>query len=174
MAPLCTVISCNFTNMGCAGCNTGKDGVPKGCGSKGHCTSGGCNKMNTFDWLSNLDIQDPSEYQYMEVSFKNGARKDFYKMNERSSAMTGDMVVVEANNGYDVGRVSLSGELVRLQMKKKRVNEDRVVSKVIRIANERDLEKLEEARSKEQRAMVRARVIARLLGLQMKIGDVEY
>ena len=75
---------------------------------------------------------------------------------------------------YDVGRVSLSGELVRLQMKKKRVNEDRVVSKVIRIANERDLEKLEEARSKEQRAMVRARVIARLLGLQMKIGDVEY
>ena len=84
--------------MGCAGCNTGKDGVPKGCGSKGHCTSGGCNKMNTFDWLSNLDIQDPSEYQYMEVSFKNGARKDFYKMNQRSSAMTGDMVVVEASN----------------------------------------------------------------------------
>jgi cell fate regulator YaaT (PSP1 superfamily) len=160
--------------MGCAGCNTGKDGVPSGCGSKGHCTSGGCNKMNTFDWLSNLDIQDPSEYQYMEVSFKNGARKDFYKMNQRSSAMTGDMVVVEASNGYDVGRVSLSGELVRLQMKKKRVNEDRVVSKVIRVANDRDLEKLEEARSKEQKAMVRARVIARLLGLQMKIGDVEY
>ena len=91
-----------------------------------------------------------------------------------STDSTGDMVVVEASNGYDVGRVSLSGELVRLQMKKKRVNEDRVVSKVIRIANERDLEKLEEARSKEQRAMVRARVIARLLGLQMKIGDVEY
>ena len=160
--------------MGCAGCNIGMDGVPKGCGSKGHCTSGGCNKMNTFDWLSNLDIYDPTEYQYMEVSFKNGARKDFYKMNQRSDAMTGDLVVVEASNGYDVGRVSLSGELVRLQMKKKRVNEDRIVNKVIRIANDRDLEKLEEARSKEKNAMIRARVIARTLGLDMKIGDVEY
>ncbi len=160
--------------MGCAGCNTGMDGVPKGCGSKGHCTSGGCNKMNTYDWLTNMDLHDPMEYAYMEVSFKGGARKDFYKSNKSSYAITGDMVVVEAASGYDVGRVSLSGELVRLQMKKKRVSEDRVIHKVIRIANTRDLEKMDEARSKEQKAMVRARVIARTLGLDMKIGDVEY
>ncbi len=160
--------------MGCAGCNTGSDGVPKGCGSKGHCTSGGCNKMNSFDWLSNLDLYDPMEYQYIEVSFKNGARKDFYKMNPKVDIITGDMAVVEASSGYDVGQVSLSGELVRLQMKKKRVQEDRVVHKVLRRANERDLEKLEEARSREHKSMVRARAIARTLSLDMKIGDVEY
>lgn len=160
--------------MGCTGCSTGGDGAPRGCGDKGHCTSGSCNKMNTYDWLSNVDLHDPSEYQYMEVSFKKGARKDFYKRNNQIDAITGDMVVVESSSGYDVGRVSLSGELVRLQMKKKRVNEDRVIHKVLRRANERDLEKLEEARSKEQKTMVRARVIARMLGLNMKIGDVEY
>lgn len=130
--------------------------------------------MNTYDWLSNVDIYDPSEYQYMEVSFKRGARKDFYKKNNHADAITGDMVVVESSSGYDIGEVSLSGELVRLQMKKKRIREDRIVHKVIRRANERDLERLDEARSREQRTMVRARVIARTLGLPMKIGDVEF
>lgn len=160
--------------MGCAGCNIGMDGVPKGCGSKGHCTSGSCNKMNTYDWLTNMDLHDPSEYAFMEVSFKSGARKDFYKANKHAYAMTGDMVVVEASNGYDVGRVSLSGELVRLQMKKKRITDDRIVHKVIRKANERDIEKHDEARNKEINVMVRARAIARTLDLDMKIGDVEF
>lgn len=130
--------------------------------------------MNTYDWLTNLDLYDPTQYQYMEVSFKGGARKDFYKTNVGVDAITGDMVVVEASSGYDVGRVSLSGEMVRLQMKKKRVSEDRVMHKVIRRANERDLEKLEDARARETDTMVRARAIARTLDLDMKIGDVEY
>jgi cell fate regulator YaaT (PSP1 superfamily) len=160
--------------MGCAGCNNAKDGVPTGCGSKGHCTSGSCNKMNTYDWLTNMDLHDPTEYQYMEVSFKSGAHKDFFKTNNTAYAVTGDMVVVESSSGYDVGRVSLSGELVRLQMKKKRISEDRVVHKVIRRANERDLEKLNEARSREVDTMIRSRAIARTLDLDMKIGDVEY
>ncbi len=160
--------------MGCAGCSIDGEGKPKGCGSKGHCSSGRCNKMNTFDWLSNLDLRDPTEYQMVEVSFKNGARKDFYRKNPHVLTTTGDLVVVEAKNGYDIGRVSLSGEMVRLQMRKKKINEDRVLGKLIRIAHERDIERLNEARSKEQETMVRARVIARSMGLQMKIGDIEY
>ncbi len=130
--------------------------------------------MNTYDWLSNLDFQDPSEYKMVEVSFKNGARKDFFRTNPRVNAITGDLVAVEAGNGYDIGRISLSGELVRLQMKKKRLDEDRVTGKVIRIANRRDLERLDEARSRETPSMIKARAIARTLDLEMKIGDVEY
>lgn len=160
--------------MGCAGCSVGMDGVPKGCGSNGHCTSGGCNKMNTFDWLSALDVHDPTEYNMVEVSFKNGARKEFYKKTDYATAETGDLVVVEANSGLDVGRISLSGELVRLQMKKKKVSEDSVNHSIVRKAHERDLEKLDQARSKERDCMVRARAIARTLDLEMKIGDVEF
>jgi len=133
--------------MGCAGCSIDGDGTPRGCGNNGHCSSGSCNKMNTYDWLSNLDLNDPSEYKMVEVSFKRGARKDFFVANPHTGAITGDLVAVEAGNGYDIGRISLSGELVRLQMKKKRINEDRVLSKVLRIANQRDKERLEEARS---------------------------
>ena len=160
--------------MGCAGCSISGDGTPRGCGSKGHCSTGRCNKMNTYDWLSNLDFRDPSEYKMVEVSFKNGARKNFYKSNPRVGAITGDLVVLESGNGYDIGRISLSGDLVRLQMRKKKITEDRVVSKVLRIANRRDMERLEEARSREQDTMVKARAIARTLGLDMKIGDVEF
>lgn len=160
--------------MGCAGCSISDDGAPRGCGSQGHCSTGRCNKMNTYDWLSNLDLRDPSEYNVVEVSFKRGARKDFFYTNSRVDAITGDLVAVEAGNGYDIGRISLSGELVRLQMRKKRVKEDRLHGKILRIANHRDKQRLEEARSKERDAMVKARAIARTMGLEMKIGDVEY
>tara|TARA_Y100000385_G_C13104518_1_gene646685 strand:+ start:1488 stop:2804 length:1317 start_codon:yes stop_codon:yes gene_type:complete len=160
--------------MGCAGCSVGMDGVPKGCGSNGHCTSGGCNKMNTFDWLSALDVHDPTEYKMVEVSFKNGARKDFFKKTDYSNAETGDLVVVESNSGLDIGRITLSGELVRLQMKKKKVSEDSVSHGIVRKAHDRDIEKLDFARSKERDSMIRARAIARTLDLDMKIGDVEF
>ena len=130
--------------------------------------------MNTYDWLSNLVLHDPSEYQMVEVSFKNGARKDFFHSNPRIGAITGDLVAVEAGNGYDVGRISLSGELVRLQMRKKKVSEERVIHRVLRIANRRDIERLEEARSRERNAMIKARAIARTHDLEMKIGDVEF
>ncbi|MBT8233967.1 MAG: hypothetical protein HKO66_11685 [Saprospiraceae bacterium] len=160
--------------MGCASCSVTKNGVPQGCGNKGHCTSGSCNKKNTFDWLATLDLHDPMEYKIVEVSFKKGSHKGFYLNPDHTYAITGDMVVVESTNGYDVGRVSLSGDLVRLQMKKKKKDEASVIHKIIRIANHRDLEKLEEARNMEKKAMVRARVLARTLDLNMKIGDVEY
>ena len=160
--------------MGCKGCTVGNNGKPKGCKSNGSCLTGGCNKLNTYDWLSKLDIYDPEAFDIIEVSFKNGARKGFYKNDGYAKAVTGEAVVVEAATGYDLGVVSLSGELVRMQMKKKNVTGDKVIHSVIRMANERDLEKLNEAREMERNSMIRARAIARTLGLEMKIGDVEY
>jgi hypothetical protein len=67
--------------MGCSTCSVDKSGTPKGCGDKGHCSSGSCNKMNTYDWISVKDLHDPSEYHFVEVSFKKGAHKDFFKNN---------------------------------------------------------------------------------------------
>jgi cell fate regulator YaaT (PSP1 superfamily) len=161
--------------MGCATCGSnGKGGKPAGCGSSGNSCSGGCNRMNTFDWLNLMDIQDSEYYDLVEVSFKNGARKDFFRNPPHTQVQTGDMVVVECSSGYDVGMVSLSGELVRLQMKKKKVREKTILLNVIRKANERDLEKLQEARELEKTTMIRAKAISRTLGLDMKIGDVEY
>lgn len=160
--------------MGCTNCSYDSNGTPKGCGDKGHCSSGSCNKRNTYDWINTLELDDPMEFNMVEVSFKKGSRKEFFIKKDHLQCSTGDMVLVESSSGYDVGRVSLSGDLVRLQMKKKRVGEDRVTLSIIRKANERDLEKLEEARSLEKQAMVQARAISRSLGLDMKVGDVEF
>ena len=160
--------------MGCSTCAVSKDGTPTGCGDKGHCSSGSCNKMNTFDWLTTLELNDPSDYHIVEVSFKKGTRKAFFMNAPSTRALSGDMVIVEAATGYDVGRISLSGDLVRAQMKKKRINEERVIHSVVRKANDRDLSKLADARAKEKPAMIKARQLARTLGLEMKIGEVEY
>ncbi len=160
--------------MGCSSCANNKDGTPSGCGNNGHCLTGGCNKMNTHDWLSDMEIKDPLAFNMVEVSFKQGSRKDFFRNPISNRTNTGDVVVVDAGSGYDVGRISLSGELVRLQLKKKKVPNDREFRKLIRVANNRDLEKLDEARAMEQRVMVRARIIARTLDLDMKISDVEF
>lgn len=130
--------------------------------------------MNSYDWLSTIDIVDPNALHMVEVSFKKGARKDYFHNPDYTRAITGDMVVVETGSGYDVGRVCLSGDLVGLQLKKKKIDESRVVHKVIRKANFRDLEKLKESRKKEKAALVKSRVISRTLGLEMKLGDVEY
>ncbi len=162
--------------MGCIGCScsTGKDSV-SGCRSNGGCASGGCNRHNTYDWISALGIRDPQPFDMVEVSFKNGSRKDFFKNPPHTRAMTGDWVLVESfSGGYDVGKISLSGELVRLQMKRKRVRSDAKQQTIIRKAHERDLERLDEVRQQERDVMVRARAIARTLDLNMKVGDVEF
>jgi cell fate regulator YaaT (PSP1 superfamily) len=161
--------------MGCAGCSVAtENGTPSGCGSKGNCATGGCNRLNTFDWLSQMEISDVDGFAIVEVSFKNGARKAFFHTDPYVHITTGDMVVVEAQTGYDIGRVTLSGELVRLQMKKRKVREDQVLHGVIRRANQRDLERLQEAREQEHPTLVRSRAIARSLKLDMKMGDVEF
>ncbi|MFN8279809.1 MAG: regulatory iron-sulfur-containing complex subunit RicT [Saprospiraceae bacterium] len=160
--------------MGCSGCST-SNGTPTGCGNKGHCSTGGCNKLNTYDWLTVMDIEDPQLYLFAEVSFKYGARKTFFRMQDHYQFTTGDLVVVDAGNGtWDVGRVSLMGDLVRLQMKKKNFKEDRITGDILRKANHRDIERMLEARKLEHPALVKSRVIARNLNLDMKIGDVEY
>ncbi len=162
--------------MSCPGCSCGNPSPSKvaGCRSNGSCLNGGCNRLNTFDWLTRFGIDDVKPCDIVEVSFKNGARKNFYRNPLRKRISTGDWVVVEAQNGYDIGRVSLSGELVRLQLRKRKLQETHVQARVIRKAHERDLEKLKHARELEKPTMVRARAIARMLDLEMKIGDVEY
>lgn len=160
--------------LGCTSCGTSSGGSTKGCNSSGGCATGGCNRLNTYDWLSSLDIIDIDPLNIVEISFKNGVHKQFFRVADQVRVVTGDMVVAETGNGYDIGKVSLSGELVRLQMKRRRVDERSVNNFVLRRANERDLERLQEAREAEQPTMVRARAIARTLGLEMKIGDVEY
>ena len=130
--------------------------------------------MNTYDWVNTLELEDPTAYNVVEVSFKKGARKSFYLNDPRLQSETGQVVVVDTDSGYDVGQITLSGELVRLQMKKKRFSEEKLNHKVIRKANNRDMEKLEEARSLEHKTLVKSRVIARTMGLDMKIGDIEY
>ena len=160
--------------MACAGCNTTDGSAPRGCNSNGGCATGSCNRLNTFDWLADHKLQDFSDHDMVEVSFKNGARKDFYKMSTKVQAISGDMVVVDNGTGYDVGRLSLTGQLVSLQMRKKGVSPDRVVHPVVRRANRRDMEKLDEARQMEHKTLVKARAISRSLALDMKVGDVEY
>ena len=102
--------------------------------------------MNTFDWLAGQNITDFEDFGIVEVSFKQGTRKGFYFNPKNIAAVTGDHVVVESSSGYDIGVISLSGDLVRLQMKKKNVKEDSVVFSILRGANERDMDKLEEAK----------------------------
>jgi cell fate regulator YaaT (PSP1 superfamily) len=160
--------------MSCSSCGSTDGSKPTGCNSNGGCTTGGCNRLNTYDWLAQTDLEDFSDFGIIEVSFKNGARKDFYKMPPNHQLSSGDMVVVDNGTGYDVGRISLSGQLVPLQMKKRKVSADRIMHPVVRRANHRDLERLEEARDLEQKTMIRARAISRMLNLDMKVTDVEY
>ncbi|MCB0620035.1 MAG: hypothetical protein KDC32_21645, partial [Saprospiraceae bacterium] len=126
-----------------------QDGEPLGCRNNGNCSTGGCNRLNTYDWLTTMELQDVEEYEFVEVSFKNGARKGFYRNTASPRPITGDRVVVETSSGHDVGTITLSGELVRLQMKRKKVRLDSIAQTVIRRANERDLERLQEARERE-------------------------
>ncbi len=163
--------------MGCNGCSTGVNGKPSGCRSNGSCSNGGCNRLNVYDWLADIPVADEIDAsRFIEVSFKNGAHKEFYRNMHHLLIDTHDIILVESGTGgYDVGVVSLTGELVKLQMKRKKIpeNSDEIKS-VIRKANEYDLVKWEEARLLDRETMIRARAIARQMNLNMKIGDVEY
>ncbi|MBK7108341.1 MAG: hypothetical protein IPH61_04065 [Bacteroidetes bacterium] len=161
--------------MSCTGCSVAiGEGTPTGCGSKGNCMTGGCNRLNTFDWLADLPVPLEQRFWVHEISFKNGLHKGFFKNINRLDLMTGDMVVVSTDSGNDVGKVSLSGELVKLQIKKRKMKITDDFLPILRMAIEKDLDKLQEVRSKEGAVMLRARVIARELKLEMKIGEVEF
>lgn len=161
--------------MACTNCSTkSSTGIPKGCGSKGSCGTDSCNKLTVFDWLSNMQYPAGFEaFDIVEVRFKNG-RKDFYKNVDRLPLVIGDVVATESSPGHDVGIVSLTGELVRVQMKKKNVDPNGEILKIYRKASQKDIDIWQEARNKEEAVRVRAREIAIDLKLEMKISDVEY
>ena len=160
--------------MGCSNCGTA-DGKPGGCQSHGSCGSGSCNRMNVYDWLSNLPIHDPAtECRVMEISFSQGSRKDFFRNTTTQIFEKGEMVSVEGVSGFDVGEVSLTGELVRIQMKKKSVEEFHPdMKKVLRRASDRDLDLLKQNKAREKEAVIRSRAISRQLKLDMKVSQVE-
>lgn len=160
--------------MGCSSCSGG-GGVPNGCRNNGSCGNGGCNKLTVFDWLANMKLpNDQVPFDCVEVRFKNG-RKEFYRNINNLPLAVGDTVAVEASPGHDIGVVSVIGELVRVQMRKKKVKEDSEdVKKLYRKATQKDIDKWQEARNREHDTMHRSREIALKLGLKMKLSDVEF
>ncbi len=161
--------------MSCTSCSTSSNGKPGGCKSNGGCSTGGCNRMNTHDWLRNLPIADmDTACKVMEVSFSQGTRKDFYRNPTLQPFEKGDLISVEGISGFDVGEVSLTGEIVRLQMKKRGVKEDNPeMKKVLRTATDRDIDIWKQNKAREPEAVIRSRAIARQLKLDMKISQVE-
>lgn len=131
--------------------------------------------MNVYDWLANLPFSDPeSSCKIIEVSFNNGSRKDYFRNSTNIFFEKGDMVAVEGINGFDVGSVNMTGELVRLQLKKNNIKEDNLeMKKVLRRANENDLNKLKETKAREKDVMIRSRAISKQLNLEMKVAEVE-
>lgn len=160
--------------MGCTSCSS-DGGTPRGCKNNGTCSSGGCNKLGVFDWLSNMDLPNgKSQYDIVEIRFKN-SRKGFYRNVKGLSLVVGDIVVVESSPGYDVGVVSIVGELARIQVQKKAPNlKPHEARGITRIVNQNDVDKWVEARNKEQKTMHEAREMAIRLNLEMKISDVEF
>ena len=136
--------------MGCTSCATGANGQPKGCRNNGTCGSDGCNKLTVFDWLSNMSLPgDQEPFIGVEIRFKNG-RKHFYKNSEGLTLSIGDVVATEAAPGHDIGIVTLTGELVRVQMKKKKQTTDtEALPKIYRKATQKDIDIWQKCRSKE-------------------------
>ena len=164
--------------MSCNSCSTSKDGVPNGCKSNGNCASGTCgsgNKLAVFDWLSNMTLPTgEAPFNIFEVRFKNG-RKHFYKNTEKLTVSMGDVVAVEGSSGHDIGIVALAGELVKVQMKKRKVAVDsEEVNKIYRKATQKDIDIWHTARDREQETQRKGREIISRLGLKMKLSDVEY
>src|SRR6187399_1146858 len=158
--------------MGCDNCGTGK---PNGCKSNGGCSTGGCNRMNAFDWLMNMPLATVSdECKVIEVSFNQGSRKDYFRNTTLQQLEKGDLICVEGVSGFDLGEVSLTGEIVRLQMKKRNVKEENPeMKKILRRASDRDIEIWKQNKAREPEAVIRSRAIARQLKPDMKISQVE-
>ena len=162
--------------MACTNCSTKTDsnGVPRGCQSNGTCGTDSCNKLAVFDWLSNMVYPNSdSIFDIVEVRFKNG-RKDFYRYPSGMTVAMGDIVATETSPGHDVGIVSLVGELVKVQMKKKKADPEGEILKIYRKATQKDIDIWQEVREKEEPVRMRAREIAINLNLEMKISDVEF
>lgn len=161
--------------MGCSSCTTNKNGLPKGCKNNGTCGADTCNKLTVFDWLSNMALPGgESTFDCVEVRFKN-SRKAFFRNSENLTLSAGDIIATEASPGHDVGIVTLTGELVKVQMKKKKVNwNEETLPKIYRKASQKDIDIWEASRNREAAVQKRARELAIALQLEMKISDVEF
>ena len=164
-----------LTYMSCNNCSTTADGLPKGCKNNGSCGTGSCDKLTVFDWLSNMTLPNGHKrFDIVEVRFKNG-RKHFYRNTKDLSIAMGDVVAVETSPGHDVGIVSLTGELVKIQMRKKNVAVDsEAVKQIYRKATQKDIDIWKAARDKELEVQRKSRLIIGRLGLEMKLSDVEF
>lgn len=160
--------------MACASCST-KDGSPKGCKNNGTCGTDSCNKLTVFDWLANMSLPNGEKpFDWVEVRYKNG-RKHYYKNTENLTLSIGDIVATQAQAGHDIGMVTLTGELVRVQMKRKNIApEGEDILKIYRKATQRDIDIWQKSRDKEEPMKVKARQFAIDLRLQMKISDIEF
>ncbi|HNQ62224.1 MAG TPA: regulatory iron-sulfur-containing complex subunit RicT [Bacteroidia bacterium] len=161
--------------MACNSCSTEKDGKPGGCRSNGTCGTGGCNKLNVYNWLSDMVLPHGQKpFEIIEVRFK-GSRKEFYHNKENIDLRVGDVVTVDASPGHDVGVVSMVGELVRFQLKKKHLSEDSDQIKTLyRKAKPNEVEKWLEVKDKETPTLHRTREIIQSLKLSMKLSDIEF
>ncbi len=155
--------------MACGSCSTGR-----GNNSEDGDSSGGCNKLNVFDWLANMELPGGQKpFDIVEVRFKN-SRKEFFRNRNNLQLMQGNIVTVEGVSGFDVGVVSVGGETARLQLKKKKMREDDPeIKNILRKASTSDIEKWKDAQELEKTIIVRARILASNLKLDMKINDVE-
>ena len=158
---------------GCSSCSSGGSSDVKGCNNNGLCSSGGCNKLNSFDWLIDMDLPLDERFDIVEVRFKNG-KKEFFRNIKKFPLYNGDAVIVDVPNGHHMGYIALQGELVRLQMMKKKVENDDQIRSIYRIATEKDIQKFEEVRKREQPTLHRTREIISEQKLNMKLTDVEY
>ena len=161
--------------MGCNSCSTNSNGTPRGCKNNGTCGSDGCNKLTVFDWLSNMSSPSGQEdFNGVEVRFKNG-RKSFFYNTESISLSVGDVVTTQAASGHDVGVVTLTGGLVKVQMKKKGVFQSTEEHyKIFRKSTQNDIDTWCEVRDREESIKKRSREMAIALNLKMKISDVEF
>ncbi len=159
--------------MGCGNCSSGGCGTTQeGCKNNGNCGTSGCDKLEVFDWLAGMNRFAGD--QYVEVRFKN-TRKEYFLNFDKLLLSVGDVVAVESKPGYDVGVVSLIGELVRLQMKKNKIDpSQKLTPKVIHKATEEDINIWKEAQLLERETLVKTRQMIREFNLSMKLSDVEY
>ena len=161
--------------MSCASCSNSGSGEPRGCKSNGTCGTDSCNKLTVFDWLGNMQLpQGEKRFNIVEVRFKN-SRKEFFTLPDHLQVAVGDLVITQLENGYDLGMVTLTGELVRFQMKKKKVTLDsEEVKNILRKANQKEIDKWQSFRDREPEIQKRARQLAIALKLEMKLSDVEF
>ena len=150
--------------MSCTSCASGTNGNPRGCKSNGNCGSDSCNKLTVFDWLENMELAEGEQGSpFVEVRFKN-SRKEFYRFPDNLKPQAGALVITKTENGYDLGRVTLAGPLVGMQMKRNKTKETSdKIGNILRLANNQEIDKWHALREQEIEVQKEARKLARFM-----------